>query len=477
MDVFMRDTDAFSWYMERDPVLRSTVVAVAWLDSSPDWDALVARLDRVTRLIPMFRQRVVEPPARLATPRWTVDHAFDLAWHVRRVDAPAPHTDETVLDMARVAAMSAFDRSRPLWEFTLVEHLEGDRAALVMKLHHSLTDGLGGMQLAMLLFDTDADSAPPDGDVVAPGGERLGRRDIVRQSLGRDWARFTDLVGHGAASAVPSAMHAARHPLTSFTDFMETARSVAQTVAPVLTTMSPIMKERGLTRQLAIIEVSLADLKRAARQAGGSVNDGFLASVTGGFRRYHERHDAAVAKLRVTLPISIRKPEDPIGGNRITLMRFAVPVGDPNPASRVRAMGPLCREVRDARSLQLTNAIAGALNLLPQAAVGSMLRHVDFVASDVPGFTSPVYLAGARMERYSPFGPTIGAAVNLTLLSYDGTCCVGVTIDTAAVPDYDVLTDCLREGFEEVLALGGKHKSVRMPVHEAQMKAHAVKAH
>ena len=95
-----------------------------------------------------------------------------------------------------------------------------------------------------------------------------------------------------------------------------------------------------------------------------------------------------------------------------------------------------------------------------------MLKHVDFLASDVPGFTFPVYLAGARLERYVAFGPTIGSSANLTLLSYDGTCGIGVTIDTAAVPDADVLVDCLRDGFEEVLALGGSHDSVRMPMRE-----------
>ena len=95
-----------------------------------------------------------------------------------------------------------------------------------------------------------------------------------------------------------------------------------------------------------------------------------------------------------------------------------------------------------------------------------MLKHVDFVASNVPGFTFPVYLAGAEVAGLFPFGPTIGAAINATLLSYDGTCCVGVTIDTAAVPDGDVLMTCLADGFEEVLDLGGEHSAVRLPLHD-----------
>ena len=92
MSGFMRDSDAFAWYMENDPTLRSTVVAVVWLERAPDWDVLVAKLERATRAIPSFRQRVVEPPLRLATPRWTVDETFDLARHLHRVDASATRT-------------------------------------------------------------------------------------------------------------------------------------------------------------------------------------------------------------------------------------------------------------------------------------------------------------------------------------------------------------------------------------------------
>ena len=127
-------------------------------------------------------------------------------------------------------------------------------------------------------------------------------------------------------------------------------------------------------------------------------------------------------------------------------------------------MSRRCRSAREERSLPYTDAIAASLNLLPPGVVGSMLKHADFVASDVPGFGFPVYLAGARVERYVAFGPTTGSSMNLTLLSYAGTCCVGVNIDTAAVPDPEMLARCLKEGFEEVLLLGGPHEPVRLPL-------------
>jgi WS/DGAT/MGAT family acyltransferase len=464
MAAFMRDSDAFSWYMEDDPTLRTTIVSIAWLEHSPDWDALVAKLERATRLDPIFRQRVIEPPRRLSTPRWTVDDRFDLSWHVRRIDSPVPHTSETVIAFARNAAMTAFDHARPLWEFTLIEGLTGEKAALVMKVHHALTDGIGGMQLALHFFDIDR--SPPEAaqGPAAPAGEQIGAGELVRESLARDCARTAGFLRDRAGSLVPSAARAARHPVAWLTEGYETVRSIGRTVAPVTETLSPIMKERSTIRQLEVLEVQLADLKRAAACADGSLNDGFMAAASGGLRSYHERHGVVVDALRVTFPISIRKPDDPPGGNRITLIRFPVPVADADPAARVRAMGRLCRSARDERSLSFVDAIAATLNLLPRAAVAGMLKHVDFVASDIPGFAFPIYLVGAKVERCVAFGPTIGAAVNASLLSYDGVCSIGISIDTAAVADPDELAECFREGFEEVLALGGAHAPVRRPL-------------
>jgi diacylglycerol O-acyltransferase len=466
MGAFMRDSDAFTWYMERDPTLRSTVVTIAWLERSPDWDVLLSKIDQATRVVPSFRQRVLEPPGRLASPRWTVDDEFDLAWHVRRMNSPAPHTPDTVMAVARNAAMSAFDPARPLWECTLVEELEHGQAAVVAKVHHSLTDGIGGMQVMLTLLDLEPRPPRRAVDIDRPRGERLGRADLIRASLAHTGVRALGCVRSGIRSAVPSALQVVRHPVRTLDDAAGTVYSICRTVAPVRETLSTVMTDRSLTRHLETLEVGLDDLKRAAAAAGGSVNDGFVAGVTGGLRRYHERHGAQVETLRMTLPISTRTPNDPLGGNRITLIRFPVPVGDSEPASRIREVGRRCRAARDERSIPFTDAIAGTLNLLPRGVVGSMLKHVDFVASDVPGFSFPVYLAGARLQRYVAFGPTIGTALNLTLLSYMGTACVGITLDSAAVRDPDVFAECLREGFEEVLDLAGEHDRVRLPLRD-----------
>ena len=147
------------------------------------------------------------------------------------------------------------------------------------------------------------------------------------------------------------------------------------------------------------------------------------------------------------MPISLRTKTDPMGGNRATLMRFDVPVGEPDPAKRIRAIHERTNAVGHEKSLPYTQLIAGALNLMPQWYIGSILRHVDFLCSDVPGVPVPVFLAGAAVRGQYAFGPTIGAAVNVD------TCGLGIDVDTGAIPDYTLFHDVIVAGFDEVLAL------------------------
>jgi diacylglycerol O-acyltransferase / wax synthase len=258
-----------------------------------------------------------------------------------------------------------------------------------------------------------------------------------------------------AGAAIPAAIRFARDPAGQACGAVAMARSVYRTAAPNSAAMSPLMRERAMTRHLAAIEVRLDSLRKAAKAADGTVNDAYLAAVAGGLHRYHERHGAAVACLRAMMPIDLRGGKDAGWGNRITLQRLTVPVGEPDPVARMRALHRVAREARDEPSLSVTGAIAGALNMLPVGYVGGILKHVDFLASNVPGSPVPVYLAGSKVTGMFAFGPTIGASVNTTLMSYNGNCDIGVNIDTAAVPDPDVLMACLRESFAEITALGG----------------------
>lgn len=454
MTAFMRASDAFTWAMESDPRLRSTVVSVVILDRPPDWDEVRQRFDLISRKLPMFRQRVVESPSP-APPRWEYYRDFDLDYHLRRAAVAAPGTLDDVLEMARLAEMQDFDRARALWETTFVDGLEGGGAAMICKFHHALTDGIGGVQIAMNLFNLsealyEREPLPPQPEVSVPSA-LSGYRDALRYD--------TALVGGALADAVkwaPRMMYeSARRPVATIRSAAATAASVYRTVRPITRTGSPLVTDRGLIRHLGVHEVPMPQLREAAHRCGGALNDAFVAGVAGGLRLYHEKHDVAVGNLHLTMPISLRTANDDAGGNRITLMRFDVPVGETDPAVRIRSIRERTGSVRSERSLPYTQLIAGVLNLMPRWYIGSVLRHVDFLASDVPGVPVPVFLGGAAVRAQYAFGPTIGSSVNVTLLTYVDTCALGINVDTAAIPDYDVFHHAIVSGFDELLALAG----------------------
>jgi WS/DGAT/MGAT family acyltransferase len=462
----MSDSDAVMWTIERDPCLRSTIVAVMMLDRSPDWGALVRRFEEAAMLIPRLRQRVVEMPLRLAPPRWELDEFFDLGFHLRRAVAPAPGDTRAVLEIAEHMAMTAFDKDRPLWEFTLVEGLAGGRAAFIQKVHHSVTDGVGGIALARLLLDgrrtpvrrrapASATGQPPRSTMFMSLAETLTGdvRTAARTSI------------HGMQAFPAIATRAVTSPGRSATTLAHQLRSVGKLLAPVTKPSSPVMTERGLSRHFDAFDIPLDDLLGAAHAADSSLNDAFLAAVAGGMRVYHERHGMPVASLRVTMPINIRRPGDAAGSNRFTPARFTLPIATADPAERMSELGRLARSWRNEPSLGLTDVIAGALNRMPPAAataaLGSMLKAIDFVATNVPGLQQRVYLAGAAVERQYAFAPASGSAFSVALVSHGDQCCLGVNADTSAVPDHELLGTCLRDGFDEVLALGRKSSCTR----------------
>jgi diacylglycerol O-acyltransferase / wax synthase len=452
MTEFLRSSDAFIWSIESDPRLRSTIVTLVLLDRSPDWEQIVNRFDRLSRIVPMFRQRVLPSP-RPAPPRWEFDPDFDLAFHLRRVKAPEPGTIDTLLEMARLAAMADFDRARPLWEVTLIDGLADGGAALLCKLNHALTDGIGAVEIAMTLYDraerSDERGPLPTAPKPVPAGPLARVRDVVTYEAGLAGTALT-----ASLKAAPALVaNGIRQPLRTVAAARSTMASIYRTVRPISRPGSPIMRDRTQIRRLAVHQVSTTMLRQAGHAAGGTLNDAFIAAVTGGLRRYHEKHGITVGDLIVTMPISVRTGADPLGGNRATLMRFVVPAGTAEPAQRIRIIHERADRARNEKSLAYTQIIAGALNLMPRWYVSSALRNVDFVASDVPGFPGPVFVAGAAVRMQYAFSPTIGAALNVTLLSYIDTCAVGINVDTGAIPDFDAFYDCLVAGFTEVLAL------------------------
>jgi diacylglycerol O-acyltransferase len=446
----MSDADALMWAIEKDPLLRSTITAVSVLDRSPERARFEDQVERATRIVPRLRQRVVASPFHVAPPEYVVDPNFDIHYHVRWVGAPGDGSLRALLDLTAPLAMQGFDRARPLWEFVVVDGLEGGRAALIQKLHHSLTDGVGAMKISMAFLDTQPDD-PHDGPMPEPPAtERPNALALLRDALGERARTRADAARH-----VPGALlGAASDPLRAVRSALDGAASAARMLRPVRTPLSPIMTGRSLSVRFDTLTASLPAMKAAARRVDGRLNDAFVAAVAGGLGRYHRRHGRPVEELRMTMPINIRGKGDVVAGNQFVPARFVFPVGITDPDARMSALRALILRQRAEPALGLVGPIAGLLNRLPVSAstalFGGLLKAVDVVTSNVPGAPMPVYVAGARLEANFGFAPMTGAASNITLLSYVDDLHVAVSTDPAAVPDPDVYLECLQEGFDEI---------------------------
>ncbi len=452
------DADALMWSIDRDPALRSTIVTALVLDRAPAWSDVLARLERGTRLIPRLRQRVVEPLLRIGPPAWSADPDFDLAYHARRVRAPKPRSFDTVLEIAATAAMGDFDRARPLWELTLVEGLPEGRAAVVLKVHHSMSDGIGGMKLLLMLFDLEPEPGDPGPDPEPAVLPSFSRTDLL--SHGIEWqARRGAETAASVASGARDAFRALRDDaLRSIERAARTAGSVAKFLAPAPTPMSHVTAPRGLDRRVSVLDLPLDDLKRAAKSAGATLNDAYVAGVLGGLRRYHLARGAGdLDELRMMMPINIRADTAALGGNHFTTARLVVPLAIDDPEERVRELSSRCKRLRAEPAVALSDQLATLLNRLPRrvatAMFASLLKGADFITSNVPGSPFPLYLCGAEVQQMFAFGPLSGSAANVVLVSYCGTCCIGVNTDPRAIPDTEAFADDLRVGFDEVLAL------------------------
>jgi diacylglycerol O-acyltransferase / wax synthase len=439
------------WRIESDPVLRSPILVVGLLDRSPTPAGVETTVDHAMAAVPRLRQRIVGPPLDLGRPRWEDAGEPSLAHHVRRVRATGGDLD-SVLEVVQPDAVTAFDPARSPWTLTVVDGLEGGRSAVVLRFHHAITDGMGGIEIADLLFDRTRRPArtrrtAPASPSATPGDDSAG-------PLG---ALVT-----GLTLATRGALDAARHPADALRAPLRFGRSAARLLAPAAEG-SPELAGRSLDRWLAVTERPLAALRRAAHATGGTVNDVLLAAVAGALSSYHRAQGTPVPSVRVTMPISIRREGDPLGGNRFVPARFTLPIDDPDPRARVKIGGAIVRGWRAEPALRSSGLLAAGLNLLPRPLVtrvfGGMLRSIDLDVVDVPGLTRPAYIGGARIDRLWAFAPPTGAALSITLVSHTRTACVALACDRLAVTDPELLSTCLDDALDELISLGRSRAS------------------
>ena len=451
--------------MAHDPRGRSTGMAIWILDRSPDWGQLVETWDRLSRLLPRFRQRIVDPPLQLGPPRWRVDPYFDLDYHLRRVRVPEPGTLRQLLDLAKPMFMAELDPARPLWETTLVEGLEYGRAALIQKADHAMSDGQGAVRVMELLYDrTRAHQHLPMPPVPAP--DDMSPTAVLRATL-TERLRALPREGPRSMSHFVSTMAGmVGRPGRALSQALEVVASSRRLLMPAGAEPSPLLRSRSLSYRFDVLEVGLDDLRRAGNSAGGSLNDAYLAALAGGLRLYHQQMGVPVERVPMGIPISIRKADDPLESNRFAGAIFPAPVGVADSRLRIKQIRAHVLKARAEPALSALESIAPLLRIVPSSMVGTLMTAGaprDIQASNLAGLREPTYMAGAELLRIYGIGPLPGCAVMVGLMSHLDACCIGVNLDPAAVTEPELFTACLRDGFEEVLALGGQHLPVLPP--------------
>lgn len=458
-----------------DQRFRATMVLMVGLGGELPTDVLRDRVAEVTERVPRLRDRVVEPPGGLAMvpPRWEPDPEFEVGRHVAGTSLSRAQSLEEV---AAAEFRTPFPARHPPWR--VVPAADG----VVLHLHHSYTDGQGGVRLITELFDFDREGAAaparrasPEGS-AGPGQSGFDGGAAPGQESGRSgdgvggWSGLRAEVARGAALWGRAAPWARRALGEALVQPEVVLRALDEGVAALRTQIhaargpaTPLLSVRSSGATVLALDVPLDDLRRSGSRLGATVNDVFLSALLEGLAAYHSKHGKVAPTLRLGIPISARRPAGAVGDGLAVEMHNQLqgavlrgPLGGLDFEERTRLLHEMVLSARRQPWSGLVDDLADAAARLPGVvpALAAGLSSLDVLASNVAGPPAPMYLAGRPVVRMVPVGPRSGAAVNATLLSYNATASIGFNVDPASVPDVDVLADCLRAGFEESLACG-----------------------
>ncbi|NQY54901.1 MAG: DUF1298 domain-containing protein [Ilumatobacteraceae bacterium] len=460
----MTDTEALMWRLERHRGLSSTFANLAVLDQQPDIDRLRARLTRAAAAIPRLRQRVDE---RAGRPRWFIDGDLDVDTHVRHVAVATPGTKRELLDLAATITADPFDPTRPLWQFIVIDGLADGRSALLQKVHHAITDGQGGVELATAYLDIERD--PADDDRADSDHAAALASAQSPESTDLDNVSSSDPSHDDTAERVRAALAGIlRVPLgvrRQVGDLLAEPDSIADANRAALRTLddvgrelaaeraaSPLWTQRSSRRRLFTTEASVSALGTAARAFGGTVNAAFVTAAAEAAGDYHRRVGSPVDSLRASIAVSTRT--DQSGSNAFTLARIDVPTATMPIGERFAAVAAAIESARAATPDRLVDTAAALGAALPTSLVarfaGAQARSIDIATSNVRGAPVDTFVAGARVVANVPIGPLLGVPVNLTALSQGDRFDIGVHIDPTAIDDSAMFAQCVDDAIARV---------------------------
>jgi WS/DGAT/MGAT family acyltransferase len=437
----MTDAEAIMWAVEKDPALRSDFCNLTILERRPADDRIDATLERALAAIPRLGQRVVGAPLRLVPPEFAPDPTFDRAAHLKEVAVPPPGDDRALLDLCGALAEQPLDRARPLWEFTLIDGLAGGRVALLQKVHHAITDGVGALRLSLAFVDLE-----PDPEHSAHQVPELAEPPLRQTPLGVTGQAIGDAAARGAglaAGALRSAGRVAADPLglpRRAADATQFAGSLRRQLLVTDRGHSDVMTDRSLRRWFEIRTLSLPVLHAVASSLGGSVNDAYVTGLAAALGRYHTRLGSGVEALRLAMPVSTRGAGDRVSTNAFAPARVLIPIQPAHdPAALFKDVHSRLQVAKQETALAAAGGLAAVASGLPTSLLvtftRAQTRTIDFAASNLRGSPVPLYLAGRRIVASYPFGPRTGTPLNVTMLSYCDDLHVGINIDPAAITD------------------------------------------
>ena len=406
-------------------------------------------IDRITRYTlsaldrtPRYRQRLEWVPG-LRHPVWVDDDRFNIHFHLRHTRLPLPGDERMLKRVAGRVFSQKLDRSRPLWEFWIVEGVENDQFAMVVKAHHCMVDGVAGvglLQELLRLAPTDLEAEPKEWKPrPAPSRMRLLRNEVKHRIEGlRELSTYMPRVRKdigGVVGVLRSGMKLG--PETEFT---------ASDISPY--------------RRFDWTTFDLDEVKAIKNSLGGTINDAVLATTTGAIRRFLQARGCdvdAVRDFRAFLPVNIRKPDGGSIGNQVAMLLAELPVSEPDPLERLKKIIAvtiaLKKESNQPAGMQLVEDVANLTTrrlILGISRAAIQRRAYSVVVTNIPGPPLRLHLLGAPMTRIFPLVP-IPPTQNLgiALFSYDGMLCWGFNADWERFPDVHEFVERLEASFEE----------------------------
>ncbi len=447
------------------------------------YEAVKAHLAKRMHLAPVFTRKLALMPFDLANPVWIEDEDVDLDYHIRHVVLPAPGTQVQLEALAARLHSSLLDRSRPLWEFYVIEGMGDGTLGFYTKLHHAGIDGQAGVALGNSMLDL----TPVPREVRPPRHQHHNRYQLgVAELLGAaasNTARQALMIGKLVPPLLKAAAGAARQ---AWATRKERSGGGMLKLAPPTPFNASITNQRAF----ACISLPLADAKRLGKAHGASINDVVLWLCSTALRGYlKDSRELPAATLVAGVPVSLRPEGDTSMNNQVTMSLVDLATQEPDPLKRLQAIQKATASMKNQMgtfgSLIPTDfplpgapwLLSGLSFLYGRSGLADRLRIVNVAISNVPGVQVPLYLAGAKMLDYYPVSIAAhGVALNITVQSYLGQLCFGLIACRRAVPDVRDITVQMQRAFDQFAQLPLPQAALAIAAPDAGPTAAKVKA-